>query len=66
MSRPQLTAHSEHGASVSPTTQAHLGYQPPQTFSVAVDYEPCRLKTGCCLLAYGTVCGQLCYARLIG
>jgi len=66
MSRPQLTAHSEHRPTVTPSVQSDFRHEPPQTFTVAVDYEPCRLRTGCCLLAYGTVCGQLCYARLIG
>ena len=66
MSAPQLTANGEHGASVSPTTQAHLGHQPPETFhAVAVDWEPCRLQHGCYLLAHGTVCGEICHARLM-
>ena len=63
---PQLAPESLDRALVAPTVQSDFGHQPPpsiSTFAVA-DYDPCRLKDGCCLLAYGTMCGQFCWARI--
>lgn len=37
---------------------------PPPTPQPPPMPEPCRLKDGCCLLAHGTVCGEVCWARI--
>lgn len=62
----QLTLDREDGASVSPPTHADLGNQPPEPqCRVAIgEHEPCRLKYGCMLLAHGTMCGPICFARI--
>ena len=62
--KSQLLLDGEDSPSVAPTVQAHLGHQPPQSRGVVLDHEPCRLRDGCMLLAHGTVCAELCWARL--
>ena len=62
----QLTLDCEDRAPVTPSAQADVGNQPPEARCLVgiADVEPCRLKHGCLLLAHGTMCGAICFARI--
>jgi hypothetical protein len=62
----QFPLHREDRVPVAPPVQADLGNQPPEMRCLVgiADLEPCRLKHGCMLLAEGTVCGAICFARI--
>jgi hypothetical protein len=55
MSRPQLTTETEKPC--APVVAA---------VQSVYDHEPCRLKSGCDLLAQGyPPCGRVCWARIV-